>query len=53
MRLVLWDVLFMTILDRLCSGLDGVGQGVWKRKKDGEIVIVSLSTLYHGLNDCI
>ena len=38
---------------RLCSGMVSVGQGVWKRKKNGEIVNVSASTWYHGSNDCI
>ena len=36
MRLVLWCVLSIEILDKLCSGLVAVGQGIWKTKKNGE-----------------
>ena len=34
MWLVLWCVLLVEVLDILCSGLVGVGQGVWKSKKN-------------------
>ena len=42
MRLVLWCVLFVEILDRLCSSLVGVGQGVWKIKKNGGRLLMHL-----------
>ena len=45
-------MLLVEILDRLCSGLVGVGEGVWKREKNEEIVIMSVTTWYHSLKDC-
>ena len=47
MRLVLWCVLFVEILDRLCSSLVGVGQGVWKVKKTGGRLLMHL--YQHGI----
>ena len=35
MRLVLWRVLLVEILDKLCSGLVSVDQEIWKRNKNG------------------
>ena len=39
----------MEISDKLCSGLVGVGQEVWKRKKIGGNCVF---TWYHGPDDC-
>ena len=35
MTLVLWCVLVVEILDKLCSGLVSVGKKVWNGKKSG------------------
>ena len=53
MRLDLWCVLLVEILDRLCSHKVVLVRELSKERKMGKIVNVSVSTWYHGPNDCI